>query len=152
MVTKLPWGFVFKNRLVEVCRNLPAGYQCSDYGVTFASHPTQIYEALAYLIIFFVLVFIFRQKENLRNRSGFLFGTFLILVFGFRFFVEFIKERQVSFEQGMPLDMGQILSIPFILIGIGLIIYSFKHEPNAAVFVPGAEKKYRSKLEKKGKK
>ncbi|MDR1227027.1 MAG: prolipoprotein diacylglyceryl transferase [Prevotellaceae bacterium] len=134
METSLPWGFVFTRR-----------------GEVAPKHPTQIYEALAYLCIFFVLYFVYLKKETLRNRSGFLFGVFLMLVFGFRFFVEFIKERQVAFEQGMPLDMGQLLSIPFILVGIGLMVYSFKQEPNAAIFVPGAEKKYRSKLENKKK-
>jgi prolipoprotein diacylglyceryl transferase len=126
--TSLPWGFIF-SRTNEV---LP-------------KHPTQIYEALMYLCIFFALYFIYLKKENLRNRSGFLFGSFLVLVFCFRFFIEFIKENQVSFEQGMPLNMGQLLSIPFVLLGIGLLVYSFKHAPNAAVFIPDMEKKHKNK-------
>ncbi len=121
MQTSLPWGFIFERR-----------------GETLPKHPTQIYEALAYLFIFFILGFIFRKKENLRNRGGFLFGLFLILVFTFRFFIEFIKERQVGFEEGMALDMGQLLSIPFVLIGVGLLVYSFKHTPSSKPFVGNA--------------
>ncbi|MDR2937673.1 MAG: prolipoprotein diacylglyceryl transferase [Prevotellaceae bacterium] len=119
--TSLPWGFIFEQR-----------------GEVVPKHPTQIYESLAYLVIFFVLMFIFQKKENLRNRGGFLFGLFLVLTFTFRFFVEFIKEVQVDFEQGMALDMGQLLSIPFVLLGVGLIAYSFKHEPSSKPFVGNA--------------
>jgi prolipoprotein diacylglyceryl transferase len=128
METTMPWGFIFKLR-----------------GETVPKHPTQIYEALAYLCIFFILYYIYRKKENLLNRGGFLFGLFLVLVFGFRFFVEFIKERQVAFEESMALDMGQILSIPFILLGVGLIIYSFKNPPSAKVFVGNATYKPKDK-------
>ncbi len=119
--TSLPWGFIFTHR-----------------GETLPKHPTQIYEALAYLLIFFVLALIFRRKENLRNRGGFLFGLFLILVFTFRFFIEFIKERQVGFEEGMLLDMGQLLSIPFVVAGVALLVYSFRHEPSSKPFVGNA--------------
>ena len=117
MQTSLPWGFIFARR-----------------GEVVPKHPTQIYEALAYLAIFFVLMFIFRKKENLRNRAGFLFGLFLVLVFTFRFFIEFIKERQVAFEEKMLLDMGQLLSIPFIIAGVGLLIYSLKRAPSSKPF------------------
>ncbi|MDR3329154.1 MAG: prolipoprotein diacylglyceryl transferase, partial [Prevotellaceae bacterium] len=96
--------------------------------------PTQIYEALAYLLIFFVLLHIFVRIERLRSRKGFLFGAFLVLVFTFRFFVEFIKERQVAFEEGMALDMGQLLSIPFVLVGVALIAYSLRHPASTSVF------------------
>jgi len=88
-------------------------------------HPTQLYESIAYLIIFIILIFIY-YKGFEKNRSGLLFGLFLVLVFTFRFFVEFLKENQSAFEKGMVLDMGQLLSIPFIIAGIIFIIKSFK--------------------------
>ena len=119
--TSLPWGFIFELR-----------------GETVPKHPTQIYEALAYLAIFFVLWHIYHKREELRNRGGFLFGLFLVLTFTFRFFVEFIKERQVDFEESMSLAMGQWLSIPFVLAGAWLIYYSFRHKPSSKPFMGNA--------------
>ncbi len=88
-------------------------------------HPTQLYESIAYLIIFLILLFIY-YKGLEKDRGGFLFGLFLVLVFTFRFFVEFLKENQSTFERGMILDMGQLLSIPFVIAGIIFITKSFK--------------------------
>ncbi len=105
-VTSLPWGFIFELR-----------------GETEPKHPTQIYEALSYTILGLVLLAMYRYRLEKLNR-GTLLGIFFIVLFGMRFLIEFIKEPQVGFEEGMVLNMGQILSIPFILIGIGLIIYS----------------------------
>ena len=84
-------------------------------------HPSQVYEALAYLAIFGILYYIYK-KQGSKVRRGFLLGLFLILVFGVRFFVEFLKENQVSFEAGMALNMGQLLSIPAVLAGLILIL------------------------------
>lgn len=105
----VPWAFAFVRDNIQ--RGLP---------VNFTRHPTQLYESVAYLIIFFILFFLYKNKYK-QLSNGFLFGLFLILVFTFRFFVEFLKEVQEPFEAGMPLDMGQILSIPFVLGGIYLI-------------------------------
>lgn len=88
-------------------------------------HPTQLYESIAYFIIFLILLFIY-YKGFEKNRSGLLFGLFLVLVFTFRFFVEFLKENQSAFERGMILDMGQLLSIPFVIAGIIFISKAFK--------------------------
>ena len=105
--TSLPWGVVFLRR-----------------GEILPKHPTQIYEALCYLLIFFLLLWIYR-KWLPKLKTGMFLGIFLTLVFTSRFIIEFIKNPQVEFEQGMRLDMGQWLSIPFILFGIGLLIYAF---------------------------
>lgn len=105
-VTALPWGFVFE-------RN----------GETEPKHPTQIYEALSYLILGLVLILHYRFRLEKTHR-GFYIGWFLVGCFGMRFLIEFIKEPQVAFENNMALDMGQLLSIPFILLGIGFLIYS----------------------------
>ena len=107
-VTNLPWGFVFE-------RN----------GETLAKHPTQIYEALSYLLLGLGLVWTYKQKLDKVYR-GFFFGTFLIGCFGMRFLIEFIKEPQVGFEETMVLNMGQLLSIPFVVAGVAIVAYSFK--------------------------
>ncbi len=106
--TSLPWGFIFE-------RN----------GELVPKHPTQIYEALAYLITFGVLIYLYR-KTSAKNRPGLLLGTFLIMVFTARFFIEFIKEDQEAFEAGMALNMGQWLSVPFVILGILLVVRAIK--------------------------
>ena len=99
--TTLPWSFVFL-RIDEVAR-----------------HPAQLYEAAAYFITFLVLYTLYRKKwKELDN--GFIFGLFLIMVFGARFLIEFVKENQTKFEASMPINMGQILSIPLVLAGVYL--------------------------------
>ncbi len=103
--TSLPWGVIFE-------RNFE----------TVPKHPTQIYEALSYLLIFFFLWWYYYRKDG-KPKEGLLFSWFLILVFTARFFIEIIKENQVPFENHLPLNMGQILSIPFVLAGISLWVY-----------------------------
>jgi prolipoprotein diacylglyceryl transferase len=100
--TDVPWAFVFK--LVD---DVPR-------------HPTQLYEALSYLTIFFFLLHLYYKQYKVL-KPGFLLGLFLILVFSARFFIEFLKEPQVGFETNMMLDMGQWLSIPFVLLGLFLL-------------------------------
>lgn len=104
--TDLPWGVIF-------ARN----------GETVAKHPTQIYESLAYTLMFLLFLFLYYKKGE-RLRKGFMFGLFLILLFGFRFIIEFIKLPQVAFEEGMAINMGQILSIPFVVAGIVILVWS----------------------------
>ncbi|MBQ2005984.1 MAG: prolipoprotein diacylglyceryl transferase [Bacteroidales bacterium] len=112
-VTNLPWGFVFE-------RN----------GETLAKHPTQIYEALSYLLLGLGLVWTYKHKLDKVYR-GFFFGTFLIGCFGMRFLIEFIKEPQVGFEETMVLNMGQLLSIPFVVAGVAIVAYSFKKKKDS---------------------
>jgi prolipoprotein diacylglyceryl transferase len=83
-------------------------------------HPSQVYEALAYLFTFFVLLTLYERKGDDLKR-GFLFGLFLVLVFTARFVIEFTKENQEAFESSLPINMGQILSLPFVLIGFYFI-------------------------------
>jgi prolipoprotein diacylglyceryl transferase len=106
--TSLPWGFIF-------ARN----------GETIAKHPTQLYEALCYFLTFALLMFLYK-KYLPKLKDGFITGLFFVCIFTSRFFIEFVKETQVAFENDMSLDMGQWLSIPFVLAGIGLMVYSFK--------------------------
>lgn len=113
--TTLPWGFKFMR---EALYGVPVNQ-------IVPKHPTQLYEASCYLIIFIILYNIYYRKYP-AIRPGFLIGLFLVLVFTARFCIEFLKENQVSFENNLPINMGQILSIPFIIAGIYLIYYSKK--------------------------
>ena len=97
--TTMPWGFIFKR--VDI----------------IPRHPAQLYEAIAYFIIFIVLVIIYKTK-NITIGNGFYFGIAITLIFSMRILIEFVKIDQVAFEEGMLLNMGQILSIPFLLIGL----------------------------------
>lgn len=80
-------------------------------------HPSQLYEAIAYLIVFILLGYSYKNKGPQQGK-GFRFGLFLVLVFSARFLIEFTKENQAAFEKALPINMGQLLSIPFILIGL----------------------------------
>lgn len=113
--TTLPWGFVF-------LRN----------GENAPKHPTQIYEALTYLSIFILMYNLYWRKKG-KHREGTLLGIACTLIFLARFFIEFIKENQVDFESGMFLNMGQLLSIPFMIFGICWYLY-FYRKNKIAVF------------------
>lgn len=118
--TTLPWGF----RFIENLHSWMAG---ADPIFTAPCHPTQIYEALAYLALFALLMVMY-WKYNCQERKGLIFGVFLTWLFSARFFIEFIKNVQVEFEEGMALNMGQWLSMPFIIAGVLLIVYALSHE------------------------
>ena len=108
--TTLPWGFIFER---------------SDGPNPVPRHPTQIYEALAYFISFGILMYMYWRTRS-KNKEGMLTGVFFILIFAARFFIEFIKEDQEAFEAGMALNMGQWLSVPFVLAGIFLVLRALK--------------------------
>ena len=111
--TTLPWGFIF------VRGHEYPGLPC---------HPTQLYESACYLALFVLLMWMY-WKKNAERRPGLIFGVFFTVLFSCRFLIEFVKNPQVGFEANMTLNMGQLLSIPFIFIGIGLIIYSMVRPP-----------------------
>ena len=115
--TTLPWGVIFE-------RN----------GETVPKHPTQIYESLSYLLIFIVCYSVYRHKGG-QMHNGRLFGWWLIALFGARFIIEFVKEEQVAFEQNMTLDMGQWLSMPFIALGVILVVLSHRGKIREGIFV-----------------
>jgi len=114
--TNLPWG-------VEFVRDRLYDSTTGELLPTVPRHPTQIYEALSYLFIF-IASFVFYRKRNMQVRDGFIFSVTMIALFCARFFIEFLKNDQVAFESGMRLNMGQLLSLPFIVVGIGLIIWT----------------------------
>jgi prolipoprotein diacylglyceryl transferase len=113
MQTTKPWGVIF-----ERVDNIPR-------------HPAQLYEAISYFIIFAAMMILYKKMRD-RFKNGFLFGLGSVLFFTTRFIIEFVKEDQVGFEEGMTLNMGQLLSIPFILVGIGFIIYGLRRTKSSA--------------------
>ncbi len=113
--TALPWGFKFMR--------LHRGMAVEQVP---ACHPTQLYEALCYVATFALLWFLY-NKTGAAKRRGLMFGVALIGIFVTRFFIEFVKVDQVAFEEGMTLNMGQWLSIPFIIIGIASVWYALSH-------------------------
>ena len=109
-VTNMPWGFIFM-------RDPEAGL--------LPRHPTQLYEAFSYLFISGLLWVLYQKKQGI-IRPGLFVGLFLVIMFTARFLIEFLEEVQVDFEKGMSIDMGQWLSIPFVLLGIYFIWHSIK--------------------------
>ena len=105
--TTLPWGFEFVRShewYMPSINMLPC-------------HPTQIYEAICYVVTSFICLWMYWKKDAYKQQ-GLIFGVFFIGIFLSRFFVEFFKNNQEAFEEGMLLNMGQLLSIPFVLVGI----------------------------------
>ena len=113
--TTLPWGFEFVRSSKWLNEYAPA-----------AVHPTQIYEALCYLLDFVVVAWMYYGRDLARRRPGLIFGVGLMGIFLSRFLLELIKTEQEAFEVGMTLNMGQWLSIPFILLAGGVIYWSLK--------------------------
>ena len=102
-VTDVPWAFIFTH-----VDSLPR-------------HPGQLYEALAYFLLFFIGWYLYKKMPQ-KVGTGFFFGLCLTFIFTARFFIEFTKITQVDFEASMPLDMGQLLSIPFVVLGVWCMV------------------------------
>ena len=117
-------GNLMNSEIVGMPTGSSYGFIFKQNGENFDRHPSQLYEATAYLLSFGFLWFSYLKGK--RKYLGYIFGCFLVLIFGFRFFIEFLKDVQVDFEKTMTLDMGQWLSIPFILVGIYLIVTAKK--------------------------
>lgn len=108
--TDAPWGFIF----VRANETIPM-------------HPTQIYEAIIYILIFILLMYMYFKKNEGEKHPGLIFATFLITIFAGRFIIETIKNPQSDFEVGMTLNMGQILSIPFVLAGVVFFVMAYNN-------------------------
>lgn len=106
-VTDVPWAFIFE-RVDSVPR-----------------HPGQLYEAVAYAVLFFIGMAVYRRHRD-RVGTGMFFGLCLTYIFTFRFFIEYTKEVQEAFEQDMLFNMGQLLSVPFIAIGVYFVMRGIK--------------------------
>lgn len=120
-------GNLMNSEIYGVPTNLPWGFIFVRDGQTLPAHPTQIYEALSYIILGIILHTYFMKKKT-PPRQGFIFGVFLIGLFTARFLIEFLKNSQEAWEDTMTLNMGQWLSLPFIIAGIVILILSIKYQ------------------------
>lgn len=131
--TSMPWGFVFE-------RN----------GETVAKHPTQLYESLSYFLIFGVSLWYYARKKG-QFKTGTIFGWWLVALFGVRLLIEFVKNDQVDFEAGMVLNMGQLLSVPFIIGGLVIAWLAYKEKLPQGPFPKGEKVKFNDTTKKKKK-
>ena len=127
METTLPWGFIYE-------RN----------GETVPKHPTQLYESLSYFIIFGVSIWYYIKKKG-QFKTGTVFGWWLVALFGVRLLIEFVKNDQVDFEAGMALNMGQLLSLPFIIGGLAIAWLASKEKLPQGPFPKGEKVKLNEK-------
>ena len=121
-------GNFFNSEIVGKATNSDFGVIFKANGEDFARHPTQIYEAFSYLTLFFVMWYLY-WKTNIKEKTGFLFGLFMTVLWLMRFLIEFLKEEQVEGRENGFFNFfntGQVLSIPLILIGIWLMVRTFK--------------------------
>jgi prolipoprotein diacylglyceryl transferase len=113
-------GNFFNSEILGVPTTAPWAIVFSRYD-SLPRHPAQLYESLAYMAIFWILVALYRWGQG-RLADGYLIGSFFVLVFGVRFFIEFVKERQAAYGHDLPLTVGQWLSIPVVLAGAVLFL------------------------------
>lgn len=118
-ITNVPWGFKFPNNDEDAANLIHNGVPIP------VRHPAQLYEALFCVVLFFVMYYLWKNKRD-QFGPGFMFGFFCVVLWTERFLDEFVKENQVAFEDSLTLNMGQILSIPFIVAGIFMIWRSKK--------------------------
>ena len=116
--TTLPWGFQFVRGNEQFF---------GPDGELLPCHPTGLYEAFFCLVTMALLLWMYYKRNLGDKRPGLMFGTFLVIIFGSRIAIEFLKNVQVAFEKNMVLDMGQWLSVPFVIVGIVMIVRSFRH-------------------------
>lgn len=129
--TSLPWGFVFLRGSEQFCGTFDNYTPCFAWDAPcppsewLPCHPTGLYEAFFCLVAMGILLWMYYKRDLGHKQPGLMFGTFLVIIFGSRICIEFLKNVQVEFERNMVFDMGQWLSVPFVLIGIGMIVWSF---------------------------
>ena len=137
--TSLPWGFVFLRGEEQFCGTFDNYTPCFAWDAPcppsewLPCHPTGLYEAFFCLVAMGILLWMYYKRDLGHKQPGLMFGTFLIIIFGSRICIEFLKNVQVEFEKNMVFDMGQWLSIPFVLVGIGLIVWSFAQRKKSKI-------------------
>ncbi|MGY8885650.1 MAG: prolipoprotein diacylglyceryl transferase [Flavobacteriales bacterium] len=118
-------GNFLNSEIIGKATNSDFGVIFKRLGEDFPRHPAQLYESLGYVFVFLILWLLYWKTEK-RNQRGFLFGSFLVLLFTVRFFVEFMKEAQVDERAEWALNTGQLLSIPLVITGLYFIATSSK--------------------------
>ena len=141
-VTDLPWGFKF----VRLYPNMPVS-------MIPPQHPAQLYEALCYLVTFVILCVMYYKFDMARRKPGIMFGIGVLGVFATRPFIELVKVNQEAFEEGMLFNMGQLLSVPFIILALTVIWLGMKDRlpsgrPDCAANMPEKEQKGNSNKRK----
>ena len=135
--TSLPWGFVFLRGAEQFCGTVDNYTACNAWDAPcppnewLPCHPTGLYEAFFCLVAMGILLWMYYKRDLGNRQPGLMFGTFLIIIFGSRIGIEFLKNVQVDFERNMVFDMGQWLSVPFVIIGIVMIVWSFARRKKA---------------------
>ncbi len=135
--TSLPWGFVFLRGAEQFCGTFDNYTACFAWDAPcppskwLPCHPTGLYEAFFCLVAMAILLWMYFKRDLGNKQPGLMFGTFLIIIFGSRICIEFLKNVQVDFERNMTFDMGQWLSIPFVIVGIVMIVWSFTNRKKA---------------------
>ena len=129
--TSLPWGFVFLRGTEQFCGTFDNYTACEAWNAPcppsewLPCHPTGLYEAFFCLVAMGLLLWMYYKRDLGHKQPGLMFGTFLVIIFGSRICIEFLKNVQVEFEKNMTFDMGQWLSVPFVVIGVAMIGWSF---------------------------
>jgi len=133
--TSLPWGFVFMRGAEQFCGTVDNYTEYTAWTAPcppsewLPCHPTGLYEAFFCLVAMGILLWMYYKRDLGTKQPGLMFGTFLVIIFGSRIGIEFLKNVQVVEEIEMRknaiFDIGQWLSIPFVLVGIGMIVWSF---------------------------
>ncbi len=129
--TSLPWGFVFLRGSEQFCGTFDNYTACNSWDAPcppsewLPCHPTGLYEGFFCLVAMGILLWMYYKRDLGNRQPGLMFGTFLVIIFGSRIGIEFLKNVQVEFEKSMTFDMGQWLSVPFVVIGIAAIVWSF---------------------------
>jgi len=135
--TSLPWGFVFLRGAEQFCGTVDNYTACNAWDAPcppsqwLPCHPTGLYEAFFCLVAMGILLWMYYKRDLGIKQPGLMFGTFLVIIFGSRILIEFLKNVQVDFERDMVFDMGQWLSVPFVVVGIGMIVWSFMQRKKA---------------------
>ena len=137
-------GNLFNSEIYGVETTLPWGFIYERNGETVPKHPTQLYESLSYFIIFGVSIWYYIKKEG-QFKTGTVFGWWLVALFGVRLLIEFVKNDQVDFEAGMALNMGQLLSLPFIIGGLAIAWLASKEKLPQGPFPKGEKVKLNEK-------
>ena len=140
-------GNLFNSEIYGVETTLPWGFVYERNGETVPKHHTQLYESLSYFIIFALSIWYYIRKKG-QFKTGTIFGWWLVALFGVRLLIEFVKNDQVDFEAGMVLNMGQLLSLPFIIGGLTIALLANKEKLPQGPFPKGEKVKQKENKKK----